>query len=392
MKRLRFTAALVAAAASVGGAGAVRAADAPTVVNIGFTGPLSGGAAQYGADTQRGIEMAINEINAGGGITVSGKKVTFKLVSLDDQYRPNESAINAKRLVQESQTPIVFCPHSGGILALLGFNEKQTPKFVVGAYSSEPAILKQGDGSVMMIPPRYDEYFKPWVDVEMKKFGKKLGLLPTSTAYGNAWKNGFSEAWKAAGGTVLGDNSVDYNTTADFSGVVTKAISEKPDVMLVGGPSQPTALVMKAARDQGYNGGFVMMDQAKFEQVSKVLPLARLDGTVGVAPLDKYTGPGVTAFLALYDKNYGKEREANSEVVLNYMGMHVFANAMKMANSTTDLAAIMSKVGDAAHGLSKQDQVLNVNGVTKAGHLELNLFTEYVEKGTYKQIPIPSLP
>jgi branched-chain amino acid transport system substrate-binding protein len=394
MNRLRFSAAFVAAA-TVFGTGAVRAvdaADAPTVVNIGFTGPLSGGAAQYGADVQRGIEMAIDEINASGGISVGGKKVTFKLVSLDDQYRPNESAINAKRLVQESQTPIIFCPHSGGILALLGFNEKQSPKFIVGAYSSEPAILKQGDASVMMIPPRYDEYFKPWVDVEMKKFGKKLGLIPTSTAYGNAWKAGFSDAWKAAGGTVLGDNSVDYNTTADFSGVVSKTLSEKPDVILVGGPSQPTALVIKSARDQGYNGGFVMMDQAKFEQVAKVIPLSRLDGTVGVAPVSKFTGSGVSSFLSAYDKAFGKDREPNSEVVLNYMAMHAFANAMKLANSTTDLGAIMGKLGDAVKGLPKNEQVISINGLSKAGHLELNFFSEIIDKGAYKNVPIASIP
>ncbi|MBD5634695.1 MAG: ABC transporter substrate-binding protein [Candidatus Eremiobacteraeota bacterium] len=391
MNNLRFTGALVAAA-TLCTSGAVRAADAPSVVNIGFTGPLSGGAAQYGADVQRGIDMAINEINAAGGITAGGKKYTFKLVSLDDQYRPNESAINAKRLVQESQTPIIICPHSGGILALEGFNEKQTPKFIVGAYSSEPAILRQNDNLVVMLPPRYDEYFKPFLTVEMKKFGKKLGLIPTSTAYGNAWKSGFSDAWKAAGGTVLGDNSVDYNTTADFSGVVSKALSEKPDVILVGGPSQPTALVIKAARDQGYNGGFVMMDQAKFDQVAKVIPLSRLDGTAGIAPTDRSAGSGLQPFLAAYDKAYGKEREPNLEVALNYMGMHAFARAMQLANSTSDLTAIMGKMSDAFKGLPKNELVLPVNGVSKVGHLELNIFAEIVEKGAYRNVPLTSIP
>jgi branched-chain amino acid transport system substrate-binding protein len=391
MNRLRFTSALVAAA-TLCASGVAHAADAPAVVNIGFTGPLSGGAAQYGADVQRGLDMAIDEINAGGGITAGGKKFTFKLVSLDDEYRPNEAAINGKRLVQESQTPIVYCPHSGGILALLGFNEKQSPKFIVGAYSSEPAILKQGDASVLMGPPRYDEYFKPWVDVEMKRFGKKLGLMPTSTAYGNAWKAGFSDAWKTAGGTVLGDNSVDYNTTADFSGVVSKVLSEKPDVILVGGPSQPTGLVIKAARDQGYNGGFVMMDQAKFENVSAVVPLSRLDGTVGIAPTEKYTGPGLKTFLAAYEKAYGKDRPPNAEVVVNYMTMHAFARAMTLANSTTDTGAIMSKINEAVKTLPKNEQPISVNGVSKAGHLELNLFSEQIVKGNYQPVAIPPLP
>ncbi len=112
-------------------------------IAIGFSGPLSGGAAAYGFDVQRGLQLAIDELNAGGGVMVGGKKQTFKLVSLDDAYRPNEAATNAKRLSLQEGAPIVFVPHSGGILAVLGFNEKQAPKFIVAAYSSDPAILKQ---------------------------------------------------------------------------------------------------------------------------------------------------------------------------------------------------------------------------------------------------------
>lgn len=389
MKKLRLFGSALALAALVT-PGYVRA-ESYGVINIGFTGPLSGGAAQYGADVQRGIELAIDELNVNGGISAGGKRYTFKLVSLDDQYRPNESAINAKRLVQESNTPIVFCPHSGGILALEGFNEKATPKFLLAAYSSEPAILRQNDNLVFMMPPRYDSYFKTWTALEMKRFGKRLGLLPTTTAYGNAWKNGFSEAWKAAGGEVLGDNAVDYNTTADFSGVVSKTLADKPDVMLVGGPSQPTALVMKSARDQGYAGGFVMMDQSKFEQVAKVLPFAKLEGTVGVFPFDRYNGPGVASFKAIYAKKFGKEREPNAEVVFNYMGMNALARAMTLANNVSDPAAIRAKLGDAVRSLPKSKQALSLDGLTPAGHLQFRLQSEIIDHGAYKEIEIPAL-
>ena len=44
---------------------------------IGFSGPLSGPAAEYGQDMLYGIDMAVNEINAAGGITVGGKKHLF---------------------------------------------------------------------------------------------------------------------------------------------------------------------------------------------------------------------------------------------------------------------------------------------------------------------------
>ncbi len=113
MKRYQFACAALAVTGYFG-TGTARAADT-NVVNIGYTGPLSGGAAQYGLDVQHGLQMAIDEINADGGFPAGGKNYMLKLISLDDEYHPNESAINAKRLLQQNNTPIIVRPHSGGI-------------------------------------------------------------------------------------------------------------------------------------------------------------------------------------------------------------------------------------------------------------------------------------
>jgi branched-chain amino acid transport system substrate-binding protein len=371
---------------------ATLAASAQTgpVLNIGYTGPLSGGAAQYGADVQLGIQLAIDQVNAAGGVTVAGKKTTLHLVSLDDAYRPNEAATNAKRLAQQNATPIIFCSHSGGILAMMGFNEKQSPKFIVAAYSSEPQILKQNNASVFMIPPRYDGYFKPFAETTMKRFGKKLGLIPSTTAYGNAWTKGFTATWQSLGGTVLTNNGVDYNTTADYSTVVSKALSEKPDVMFIGGPSQPTALIIKSARDQGFTGGFVMMDQAKFDQIDQILPVAQLEGSVGVMPLRRFLGPGINQFLTMYSKKYGSNRAANPEMANNYLAMHVLARAIDLAGSA-DPAAVMAKADEAARTLSPRYQPAAIHGVSKAGHMQGDPYAAVIDHGTYKRLVIPAL-
>lgn len=383
--RIFFTGLLIAGSS-------ITASPAQTAPNgtiaIGFSGPLSGGAAAYGSDVQRGVQMAIDEINASGGVMVGGKKQLFTLVSLDDQYRPNEAATNAKRLSLENHAPIVFIPHAGGILAVLGFNDKQTPKFIVAAYSSDPMILKQNDPLVLMIPPSFDSYFKPFTDIEMKRFGKKLGLIPTATAYGNAWSKGFSAAWQAAGGTVQQYNGVDYNTTTDFSSTVSKALAEKPDVIFVGGPSQPTALVMKAARDQGFTGGFVMMDQAKFDQVQQVLPTARLEGAVGLVPFRDTPGPGIKPFIDLYTKKFGVQHPPNPEESNNYEAMHVFAAAIRLANST-DPVAIMAKIHDAAASLPTQFAPAVIHGVSKTGHLIEDTYGAVVDHGRFVRFTIP---
>lgn len=79
-------------------------------VNVGFTGPLSGGAASYGENVLSGLRMAVEEINASGGFDLNGEKTTVNLVALDDRYSPAQAATNAKRLTQESNVPAIFVP------------------------------------------------------------------------------------------------------------------------------------------------------------------------------------------------------------------------------------------------------------------------------------------
>ena len=75
----------------LGGAPAI----AQDVVKIGYSGPLSGGAAQYGKNVLNGMEMAAAEINA-AGLEVGGRKYKLAIVALDDKYNPSETAINAQ--------------------------------------------------------------------------------------------------------------------------------------------------------------------------------------------------------------------------------------------------------------------------------------------------------
>lgn len=368
----------------------VRAPDAPRVVSIGFTGPLSGPAATYGDDVRRGIALALDEIDAHGGIVVRGARVTFRLIALDDRYRPTDAEANARRMIREGHTPIVFCPYGAGIFTLLAFNERM-PRFIVAAYSSDPAIVRQGNASVVMIGPRFDAYFAPWAAAEMKRFGTRLAFLPTTTAYGDTWKSGFGDAWKAAGGSIVADDAIDYRAPA-FGDVVSLALSQKPDVILVGGPSEPTARVIADARAQGFRGGFVAIDQADLGTVAKLVSRSELDGTVGAAPLDRFTGPGLRSFLAAYTRTYGVQRAPNADVAFNYLAMHAFARAMQLADSTSDTNAIRARLGDALRTLPENEQVLVPRGISKGGHLEFELPSEILVNGAYRNLPIPPLP
>src|SRR5688500_20407818 len=63
-------------------------------VTIGFTGPLSGGAALYGRNVLDALELAIGDINAAGGVTVGGRQVKCAVAPVDGRYLANETAGN----------------------------------------------------------------------------------------------------------------------------------------------------------------------------------------------------------------------------------------------------------------------------------------------------------
>ncbi|BBW96145.1 hypothetical protein GsuE55_09780 [Geobacillus subterraneus] len=105
----------------------------------------------------------------------------LEIVNVSVRYEilhlPNETAVNAKRLVQEHHTPIIFTPHSGGVMALQVFNP--THNLIIAAYTSEPKITQTGNKLTVRIPPRYDGYIPTFTNYAMKNFGKKLAALPT---------------------------------------------------------------------------------------------------------------------------------------------------------------------------------------------------------------------
>lgn len=360
-------------------------------VNIGWSGPQSGGAALYGKNTLDGLQMAIDDINDAGGIKVGKDTVKLKLAALDDKYLPNETATNARRLKSESKATIIFTPHSGGVFAMQNFNVQE--KFLIAAYTSEPKVTAAKNPLTVRIPPRYDIYPKTFSEEMMKRFGKKVALVPGTHQYAKDWTALFKKTWIDLGGEIAADNPVDYNKESDFAPAVTKALAGKPDVLFIGGASQPTALIIKAARDQGFKGGFIVMDQAKVEEMEPILKDSKLmEGVIGVEPASKYPTEGTKKFVESYKKKFGADKIPTSETAYHYMAMQVFAKAMELAGTTDDAAAIRAKINDATKQLSDDKIPLLAKGLSEDGAFITEPKATTMKDGKYVQIPLPSQP
>lgn len=333
-------------------------------VNIGFTGPLSGGAALYGENTLSGLRMAAEEINASGGFDLDGEKTKVNIVSLDDRYSPAQAATNAKRLKQESGVPAVFVPHSGGTFALQDFNEKDN--FIVMSYSSVPSITESGNTMTLRIPPTFDGYVKAFTDYEMQNNGSKtMGMAGATHEYAKIWASMIKKEWESKGGEIVADNPMDYNKSADFFTGISRIMASSPDVLFVGGASEPTGLVIQQARQMGYQGGFIVMDQAKIDEVAEVAGgLDMVEGAIGVVPLSVYETETAKNFIKRYRDKYGKT--PGSEAAYNYLALHALVEAMD-ATESTDPKVIRAAMGDALKSMDVSYNPYEVTEVTENG-------------------------
>ncbi len=311
-------------------------------VVIGFTGPLSGPAAQYGKDNVAGLEMAIEDINKAGGIEVDGKNYTFTLQTYDDHIDPTAAVNNARRLQARDGARVVFNPVFNTLAPLMEINEQRGSEFLLMAYTSTPAIDKIDNDLTISIPPPFLAYVRAFADIAWDRGWRKGAMVVTLGAYGDEWRELFKEHWEEQGGEILADKPANYYTETDFSSQLTAALATNPDFLLIGGPSDTTALVIEQARDLGFKGGFIMVDQAKMDYIANVSfggDLSKMDKVVGVArTLDIGPTDIMEPFHERYVEEYGGED--TSENVLNYAAMRMLAAAMEEAGTVEDPAAI----------------------------------------------------
>jgi branched-chain amino acid transport system substrate-binding protein len=348
---------------------------------VGFSGPLSGPAAEYGQDIVSGIDMAVKEINAAGGITVAGEKYTFRLERLDDRADPVQ-AVNNSRRFKGNKAIAVFNGVFNTIAPMMKINEEKGNEFIVMAYTSTPALEDLGNNLMVGLTVTFMPYLDMYADWALKRGWKKCAMVVTLGAYGDENRAVFKEIWAKKGGIITADKPANYYTETDFSAPLAAAIATNPDVMLIGGPSATTALVIEQARAMGFKGGFMMIDQAKQDYIAKLLSGTSLMGNlIGTAGVVSVPFPGAASFEKRFVQQYKKM--VTWECALNYTGMHALAKAIVAAGTVDDIYKIRAgfdKALTAAPMLG--DKYPNeVFGITKAGRLWIAASVQTITNG-----------
>lgn len=315
------------------------------VVKIGLNAPLSGPGAGYGQDIQDGLDIAIKEINDAGGIKIGEVTYTFELVAADDGMVPDEALTNANRFVLDEGINIIWDPTANTIAPQLEINTTAGEEFLMMAYTSVPLYASIPNDLMVTLPPPFSVYVESFIKMSMGNGWMKLGMLQTTGAYGDLWGSTFKTAWEGAGGTVVGAAPADYYTTTDYTPNLTTVLAGDPDVMIIGGPSDPTALVIEQARSLGYEGGFIVIDQAKLDDIADITGMEALEGAMGVLPVELGVDnwPAMGPFAEDYMNEMGER--VTWETAICYTGFYILTQAMEAAGSVDDIMAIRDGFG-----------------------------------------------
>jgi branched-chain amino acid transport system substrate-binding protein len=325
--RLLLATALLAAAAACerkSGTGG----DANGDIVIGMYGSLTGDGASFGQSSKEGTELAVDEINAGGGI-LGGRK--FRLLIEDDQSRPEEASNAVTKLITQDKVVAVLGEvASRRTLAAAPVAQRYQIPLITPASTNE-RVTQVGDYifRVCFIDPFQGEVLAKFAYNDLK--ARKVAILKNiAEDYSVGLTDSITEHFTRLGGTVL--PPVGYSgADADFKAVLTQIRAERPDAIFATGYYSEAGIIVRQARELGMK-----------------IPILGGDGWVGDALANgrealnntyisnHYSGdnpaPIVQNFVAAYRQRFNKEPDAIA--ALAYDAVKVLADAMTRANST----------------------------------------------------------
>jgi len=243
-------------------------------IKLGVIAGMSGPGTSYGIGIRQGAEMAVKEINAGGG--VKGRKIA--LVVVDDASNPAQSVTAMQRLVSEKVDLIVGGWGSSQVLANMEVAERAgIPYVVVGA--TNPKITTDKNKWTFRVIPADSDQAEQIAEAAVKRLGmKRIAVVHDVNDYGVGNRDVFLASLKKLGlepVTVVSYQSNDKDFTAQLSRVG----SSNADGLAIFGTIPAAPAMMNQARDLGIKARFIGTGGLANENLMTLAPKAS-EGTV----------------------------------------------------------------------------------------------------------------
>jgi len=333
----RFTAfllvtGLVAVGCQGGGGGGNKADNKPgqpagTPIKIGHIAAMTGGTANFGQSCDKGARIAMQEINAKGGVL--GRQL--ELLTEDDRSLAPEARTTAIKLIEQGAVALIGeVASSSSIAAAPEAQKAQVP--MVSPASTNPEVTQKGDYIFRIC------YLDPFQGESMAKFGyNDLGkhsaaiFTDVKAAYSVGLAQFFKETFTKLGGTITAEEAYSQGDI-EFKAQLTKIKGTNPEILFVPGYYNEVGLIARQARELGMTAVILGGDGWDSPDLLEIGGSA-IDGAYFA---NHYASddpnPVIQDFIAKYKAAHGEVPDAMA--VLGYDVFRIVADAIGRAGST----------------------------------------------------------
>ncbi len=330
--------------AAVTGCGGEKSAD---TIKIGANLEMTGGSASYGISSKNAIEIALNDINAKGGI--NGKKL--ELIVADNKSEAAEATNAMQKLVSQDNVVAVIGPNlSSSAIASAAINNGSKVLAIAPMATNPNVTVDPATGKTKEYNFRTC-FIDPFQGTVMATFAKnELGagkaaiLIDNSSDYAKGLAQFFKENFVKNGGTIAAEESYLQKDT-DFKATLTKIKAASPDFLYVPGYYQEVGLIVKQARELGMNMPIAGGDGWDSAKMPEIAGAAALNNTYFSSLYSSEDASDINKnFVAAYEKAYGGRPDVFA--ALSYDSALLVAEAIKNAGSAepAKISEAMAKI------------------------------------------------
>lgn len=347
------------------------------IIRIGAILPLSGDAAQYGKAAQKGIELAVEEVNKQEKL--SGEKI--KIIFEDTQGNPKAGVTVVQKLILKDKIIAVIGDLFSSVTLAVAPIVNRKEIVLLSPASSSPEITKAGDYIFRNCPSDIYEgnIMSDYAYSHLKI--SKVGILYVNNDYGIGIKTVFKKDFIIKSGQIIAEESFEQNAT-DFRTQLLKINSQHPEAIYLIGHKE-MGLALKQSRELGITCQF--LSTVMFED-PKILEIAG-DAAEGViysaSAFDvKSDKPSIRQFVDSYKNKYNVDPDIFS--ALSYDSVLILKKAL------SDKSFSARELKEALYAIKDYDGVMGLISFDSNGDVQISPVIKQVKNGKF--VPINRKP
>lgn len=272
-------------------------------LKIGALMPMTGDLQAYGETSLNGIQLAVKEINAAGGVLGAPVKVEVG----DTQTRPQAGVDAAQKLASlEGVQAFVGALSSGVTIPIAQSVSKVERMPQISGASTSPVITTLDDGDFLFRTVPSDAFQGvALATLTQDKGVSKVGILYVNNDYGRGLADSFTEAYEGMGGRVIGSVAYEQGQPA-YRGELQQASRGGPQALVLIGYPENGQTILRQALEGGFFTRFIFSDGMKAPEIIANIGARYLNGSFGTAPQAQSDTPAARHFASAYREEFGE--------------------------------------------------------------------------------------